>query len=92
MRPFVPERRVIRHTRVTVLETEAPVEPPAPDAAAPISPAAARVLRSAARSIDNPRLAGILLRLAGRERPPAGHGDRERDAVTGGQSAATGRP
>ena len=82
----------IRHARVTVRETEIPIEPPPPEPVAPISPAAARVLRSAARSIDNPRLARILARLADRERPPADHDVRERDAVTGSQSAATGRP
>ena len=62
----------LRHARVEVMETEAPAEPSPPGEANPISPSAARVLRAAARSIDNPRLARILIRLAGRERPSAG--------------------
>ena len=82
----------IRRARVTVMETEIRTEPPAAGAATPISPAAARVLRSAARSMDNPRLARILVKLAARERSPAGHEFREREAVTRAQSAATGRP
>ena len=62
----------IRRARVEVMEVEAPVKPPPAGAVNPISPSAARVLRAAARSIENPRLARILVRLAGRERPSAG--------------------
>ena len=64
----------LREVRVVVREAEA-VDGPAPaPAAAPrsLSPFAARVLRSVARSVDNPRLARVLMRLAARERPPAG--------------------
>ena len=82
----------IRDARVSVMAAETPTEPPTAEAANPISSSAAGVLRSAARSIDNPRLARVLMRLAGRERPPTEHGVRARDALTRSQSAATGRP
>ena len=66
----------LREVRVVVRETEAATETgdgPRPAAARrSLSPFAARVLRSVARSIDNPRLARTLMRLAARERPPAG--------------------
>ena len=62
----------LREVRVVIRETESPNEP-VPAAEHPsLSPFAARVLRSVARSMDDPRLARILIRLAARERPPAG--------------------
>ena len=61
----------VQHARVAVMNTEARLEAPPAAGPGPISPVAARALRSAARSIENPRLARILFRLAGRERPPA---------------------
>ena len=62
----------LREVRVVVREAEAGSEtgPPAPPR--PLSPFAAGVLRSVARSLADPRLARVLLRLAARERPPAG--------------------
>lgn len=66
----------LRKVRVVVREAEAApgsgTGPPAPPR--PLSPFAAGVLRSVARSIDNPRLARVLMRLAARGRPPAGAG------------------
>ena len=62
----------LREVRVVIRETE-PSNEPAPVTEHPsLSPFAARVLRSVARSMDNPRLARILIRLAARERPPDG--------------------
>ena len=62
----------LRAVRVAVRDTETAAEPRPAERHRSLSPSAARVLRSAARSIDNPRLARILIRLAARERPPAG--------------------
>ena len=62
----------LREVRVVIRETEPPNEPPPAPEHPSLSPFAARVLRSVARSMDNPRLARILIRLAARERPPAG--------------------
>ena len=62
----------LREVRVVVREMEAPATPGAAAAHPTLSPFAARVLRSVARSLDNPRLARILIRLAARERPPGG--------------------
>ena len=62
----------LRNVRVVIRETERPVEPRRAAERRPLSPFAARVLRSVARSMDHPRLARILIRLAARERPPAG--------------------
>ena len=62
----------LREVRVVVRDTETPAEP-GPAAERPsLTPFAARVLRSVARTIDNPRLARVLIRLAARERSPAG--------------------
>ena len=62
----------IRHARVAIMETETPMERRPAAERRSISPSTARVLRSVARSIDNPRLARILIRLAARGHPPAG--------------------
>ena len=62
----------LREVRVVIREMEYPVAPRPAAAHSTLSPFAARVLRSVARSLDNPRLARILIRLAARERPPAG--------------------
>ena len=66
----------LREVRVVVREAEAAMGsgtmPPAPPR--PLSPFAAGVLQSVARSVDNPRLARVLMRLAARGRPPAGAG------------------
>ena len=62
----------LREVRVIVRETESPVAPAHATEHRPLSPFAARVLRSVARTLDNPRLARSLIRLAARERPPAG--------------------
>lgn len=74
----------LREVRVVVRETEAGSEtgpPPAPPR--PLSPFAAGVLRSVARSIADPRLARVLLRLAARERPPAGAGSASGPSPSG---------
>ena len=62
----------LREVRVVIREMEYPAAPGPAAAHSTLSPFAARVLRSVARSLDNPRLARILIRLAARERPPAG--------------------
>ena len=62
----------LRDVRVVMLEAESPTEPDPVAEHLALSPFAARLLRSVARSMDNPRLAQILIRLAARERPPAG--------------------
>ncbi len=62
----------LREVRVVVRDMEYPATPEPAAAQATLSPFAARVLRSVARSLDNPRLARILIRLAARERQPAG--------------------
>ena len=62
----------LRDVRVVILESEPPVEPGPVAEHVALAPFAARALRSVARSMDNPRLARILIRLAARERPPAG--------------------
>jgi hypothetical protein len=62
----------LREVLVVIRETESPVAPGPATVHRTLSPFAARVLRSVARSLDNPRLARILIRLAARERPPAG--------------------
>ena len=54
---------------VVIREMEYPAAPGPATAHRTLSPFAARVLRSVARSLDNPRLARILIRLAARERP-----------------------
>lgn len=62
----------LRRTRVLVA-ADAPGGPmPPPATHRSLSPAAAHVLRSTARAIDNPRLSRVLIRLAGRRRygPP----------------------
>lgn len=64
----------LREVRVVVREAETVDEPTPPAAPRPLSPFAARLLRSVARSVDNPRLARVLIRLAARERPPADAG------------------
>jgi hypothetical protein len=67
-----PDLPRLRDVRIVIRETETPVEPRPASEHRSLSPFAARVLRSVARSIDNPRLARALIRLAARERPPAG--------------------
>ena len=62
----------LREVRVVIREMEYPAAPEPAAAQGTLSPFAARVLRTVARSLDNPRLARILIRLAARERPPAG--------------------
>ena len=62
----------LREVRVVIREMEDPAAPGPAAAHRTLSPFAARVLRSVARSLDHPRLARILIRLAARERPPAG--------------------
>ena len=62
----------IRDARVIVGEPEDSAGFPPAEAFRPLAPSAARALRSAAGSIENPRLARVLIRLASRERPPAG--------------------
>ena len=62
----------LREVRVVIREMEYPAAPGPAAAQDTLSPFAASVLRSVARSLDNPRLARILIRLAARERPPAG--------------------
>ena len=62
----------LRDVRVVIRETESSNEPVRVVEHPSLSPFAARVLRSVARSMDNPRLARVLIRLAARERLPAG--------------------
>ena len=62
----------LREVRVIVREAESAADSGPAEAYRPLSPFAARVLRSVARSIDDPRLARVLMRLAAREHPPAG--------------------
>ena len=65
----------LREVRVAIREMEDPAAPAAPtarEAHGALSPFAARVLRSVARSLDNPRLARVLIRLAAQEHLPAG--------------------
>ena len=67
----------LREVRVVVREAETvdgPVSGPAATPPRRLSPFAARMLRSLARSVDNPRLTRVLMRLAARERPPADAG------------------
>ena len=75
----------LREVRVVVREPEAgsgsETGPPAPPRS--LSPFAAGVLRSVARSIADPRLARVLLRLAARERPPAGAGSASGPSPSG---------
>lgn len=73
----------LRDVRVVILETESPVEPGPVAEHVSLSPFAARVLRSVARSMDNPRLARILIRLAARERPPAGSASASASSPSG---------
>ncbi len=67
-----PELPRLRRVRVVIRETEPPPEPGPAEEHRTLSPFAARVLRSVARSLDNPQLARILIRLAARERSLAG--------------------
>ena len=83
IRSELPELRWLREVRVIVREPETAADS-GPDAAhRSLSPFAARVLRSVARSIDDPRLARVLMRLAARERPPAGAGSASGSSPSG---------
>ena len=62
----------LREVRVVIRDMEHPAMPTSAAVPGTLSPFAARLLRSVARSLDNPNLARILIRLAARERPPAG--------------------
>lgn len=87
IRSELPELPWLREVRVVVREAETPAEPGPSAAYRSLSPFAARVLRSVARSIDNPRLARVLVRLAARERPPAGGG-----SASGASPSGINRP
>lgn len=73
----------LRQVRIVVRETETPPEPGPAEERRSLSPFAARVLRSVARSLDNPPLARILIRLAARERSPAGAGSASDSSPSG---------
>lgn len=76
----------LREVRVTVREPETAADPGPTEAYRSLSPFAARVLRSAARSIDDPRLARVLMRIAARERPPAAGAGSASDSPPSGVS------
>lgn len=71
---LLPEHPSLRRIRVTV-ETGTPARARRPARDPPVlSPAAAGILRAAARSMDHPRLARVLVRLAARASPAPGGG------------------
>ena len=69
----------LRHVRVVVADAETPSRPrPAPPRRT-LSPSAVRVLRSGARTIDNPPLARVLARIAECNLPRADRPRRSSD-------------
>ena len=67
---LLPELPRLRRIRV-IVETGGRAHPPRPtEEPRVLSPGAARTLRAAARAMDHPRLALVLVRLAARERTP----------------------
>ena len=72
----------LRRIRIVVDGEEAPPSPAAPRGGEhqPLSSGAVHALRSAARSLDNPRLAETLLRLSRRGRQPPSRADPLPDA------------
>ena len=73
---LLPERPSLRRIQV-IVETGTPARAPRPAREPPVlSPSAARSLRAAARSMDHPRLARVLVRLAAREHARPGGGVR----------------
>lgn len=80
LRPELPHLRRIR----VAVEAWAPARPRRPaEEPRTLSPGAARTLRTAARTVDHPRLARVLVRLAARERepPPAASGGPARSGL-----------
>jgi len=73
----------LREVRVIVREREDPTSPAALETRGALSPFAARVLRSVARSLDNPRLARALIRLAAQEHPPTGASSASESSPSG---------
>ena len=73
----------IRDARVILDNPQTPAGPRSASEPRTLSPLAARVLRSVARSVDNPRLSRVLMRLAARERPPAGPGSASESPSSG---------
>ena len=73
----------LREVRVIIREREDPTSPAALEARGALSPFAARVLRSVARSLDNPRLARALIRLAAQEHPPTGAASASESSPSG---------